>query len=896
MSEKVHIRGASTKRSSVEDLVFKISKVDGIILEYFGPKHFPSENSSRKIIGSTLYSLLGLSNYQGLLKLLNTGNSPLVSYLEQEIDIEGKSYDIRLVEAGEGQILAILQDITAEIHEKEILQQSEKKFKDVFNSITDVYYKTNADRRFVIMSPSIERISGFKPELFIGKKTSYFIKETKADKIYRSLEKHGRVDDIRVNLKLPNGDLKTFSFNIEAEYDLNKNIIGTNGIIRDITKQELFEQEVIKSEKKFKEIFESISDIYYRSDENAVVQIISPSVEQITGYKPEEVLGKAEKVFHHNPDVHDSMLSYLKETGNIKNVHGELITKNKKIINVSVTSTAYFDAKGEYAGAHGIIRDITKQKKQSRLTRLNKDILEKVAKENDIIEILNFTCLGIEKIFPDMICSVLLYDEANDWLVSGAGPSLPKSYFEAVNEFPVGPSNCSCGTAAYTKELVIVSDIQNDPLWSSAAKIAAEANLRACWSVPILSSEQKVLGTFAVYYQDIRKPLSNELEIVQNIGNLLSVAIENNKNKTALISSEERYRMLIDNSPIGVIIHDPNRIHYANKEMLKMAKARSKTQLEGKEVLNFVPNEFRDIVRKRISTTPSNELIPRLEQKFLCVDGSLIDVEVVGIPLNIEGKTLIQSIFIDITERKLIQEKQRKLNEHLFKQNKQLEEFAHIASHNLRAPIANIHSLLSIYETDDSPATSKFVIDQLMVSSQNLNETIDELTEVIKTSWELNKKKQKLSFSKTLEKVKQGISSEIVSKTASIKENFVELDEIEYPKVYLESILQNLLSNSLKYSGDKRKPKIEISTHLLNNDAVLVFKDNGLGIDLKKYSDKVFGLRKTFHQNDDARGVGLFITKAQIESMGGEIKVESVVDKGTIFTVNFGRVKIAERK
>ena len=82
------------------------------------------------------------------------------------------------------------------------------------------------------------------------------------------------------------------------------------------------------------------------------------------------------------------------------------------------------------------------------------------------------------------------------------------------------------------------------------------------------------------------------------------------------------------------------------------------------------------------------------------------------------GKTLIQSIFIDITERKLIYEKQAKLNEYLFKQNKQLEEFAHIASHNLRAPIANIHSLLNIYQSDNSPEVSKFVIDQLLVSSQ----------------------------------------------------------------------------------------------------------------------------------------------------------------------------------
>ena len=356
MSEKDHLRGVSTKRPNIEDLVFKISNTDGIILEYFGPKNF----LSNKIIGSTLYSLIGLSNHQELLSLLKQGNSPIVSYLEKQITLESRFYKMKLIETSQEQVLAILEDVTDLVGEKEILLQSEKKFKDVFNSIVDVYYKTNAERKFVIISPSIERISGIKPELFIGKKTSYFIKEEMADEIYAGLEKHGRVDDIRVKVKLADNNQRTFSFNIEAEYDLNKNIIGTNGIIRDITKQELFEQDVIKSEKKFKEIFESISDIYYRSNENGVVQIISPSVEQVTGYKPEEVLGKPESTFHYNKEVHDSMVNHLKEKGNIKNEHGVLIAKNHKLINVSVTSSAYFDDNGEYAGAHGIIRDITK--------------------------------------------------------------------------------------------------------------------------------------------------------------------------------------------------------------------------------------------------------------------------------------------------------------------------------------------------------------------------------------------------------------------------------------------------------------------------------------------------------------------------------------------------------
>jgi signal transduction histidine kinase len=164
---------------------------------------------------------------------------------------------------------------------------------------------------------------------------------------------------------------------------------------------------------------------------------------------------------------------------------------------------------------------------------------------------------------------------------------------------------------------------------------------------------------------------------------------------------------------------------------------------------------------------------------------------------------------------------------------------------------------------------------------------------VIKTSWELNKKKQTLNFSHTLEKVKQGINNEIKNKNAQIIENFANLDSIEYPKVYLESILQNLLSNSLKYCDKKRSPLIEIKTYInVNKEAILTFKDNGLGIDLEKHESKIFGLRKKFHHNENARGVGLFITKAQIESIGETISVKSKVNIGSEFKINFGPFKI----
>ena len=254
------------------------------------------------------------------------------------------------------------------------------------------------------------------------------------------------------------------------------------------------------------------------------------------------------------------------------------------------------------------------------------------------------------------------------------------------------------------------------------------------------------------------------------------------------------------------------------------------------------------------------------------------------------GEVYFSALIRDISERKIAEERQNKLNDFLIKQNKQLEEFAHIASHNLRAPISNIVALLKLYELDKNPENSEFVMNQLGVVSSNLNETINELTDVIKTSWELNKQKQKLSFDNVCKKVIQSVSRAIINSDASINTDFQNAPDIWYPKVYLESIMQNLISNAIKYRHPERKPVIDVFTSREDGKTILTVRDNGLGINLDKHANKIFGLRKTFHKNEDARGVGLFITKAQVESMGGNITVSSEVDKGSVFTIYFGEM------
>ena len=150
-----------------------------------------------------------------------------------------------------------------------------------------------------------------------------------------------------------------------------------------------------------------------------------------------------------------------------------------------------------------------------------------------------------------------------------------------------------------------------------------------------------------------------------------------------------------------------------------------------------------------------------------------------------------------------------------------------------------------------------------------------------------NKVKSKINFQSIYNKAIANLEFYVRESKPKINVDFSEAPTIEYSKIYLESILQNLLSNALKYSSPHRQPLISVKTSIVSNKIQLVVSDNGLGIDLSKHGSKIFGLNKVFHKHLEAKGVGLFITKAQVDSMGGQISVESKVDKGTTFTIIF---------
>lgn len=183
------------------------------------------------------------------------------------------------------------------------------------------------------------------------------------------------------------------------------------------------------------------------------------------------------------------------------------------------------------------------------LSLLDKAVLEMIRSQQPLPRVLEALCLKIEEQSPGLLCSVLLLDSDGTMLRDGAGPSLPSEYRRALDGVQIGPKVGSCGTAAYRRQPVVVSDIAQDALWAGYKDLALRHGLRACWSMPIASHDGSVLGTFACYYREPREPDSHHLQLIDRATHLAGIAIEHHRAKTELRSAETRYRTLVERLP-----------------------------------------------------------------------------------------------------------------------------------------------------------------------------------------------------------------------------------------------------------------------------------------------------------------------------------------------------------
>lgn len=272
-------------------------------------------------------------------------------------------------------------------------------------------------------------------------------------------------------------------------------------------------------------------------------------------------------------------------------------------------------------------------------------------------------------------------------------------------------------------------------------------------------------------------------------------------------------------------------------------------------------------------------------QKF---DGTYIWVKGTGKPwLNEMGDVIgVRGVFTSIDRFVKKSEEAEKHARVIKAHNERLVDFAHIVSHNLRSHASNLQLTLETFDDAASLSDLESFKNYLSQISNDLNRSLRHLNVVV-TTHVANPTIETINISDFIQQIIAPFETQLMEKKVTLKLNFDEYDTIEYVPDYLESIFKNLISNAVKYSDPTRDPVISITTKHRGGKNLMVIKDNGIGIDLIKNKDKIFKLYKTFHTNEDARGLGLFVVKNQVESQGGDISVKSTLGEGTSFTIRF---------
>jgi len=450
-------------------------------------------------------------------------------------------------------LAGVHRDITDKRKSEMALRISEERYRSVVDALGEGIVLQDQSGRIVTTNASAEKILGLTADQLhgvgsINMSTSTihedgtpFPGEQHPGMITQQTGKS--LQNIIMGVNKPDGTLTWISINTEPLYYSDQRVSPDAVVVSfiDITQKKTAEIELQRNEQQLHEysdrinsILDSITDGFIAVDNEMNVFLWNKVFEINTGIRTIEAMGK--KVTDVFPDlmgsIYDQFLIALDENRTIVQEY------NSTKYNMWFETTAYPSSQGLFI----YFRDISKRKRQESLLALEKEVLELNAKpQASLKSTTDFLLEGLEKIFPGIRCSVLSLQEDGVTIETLSAPNIPKAYSDDINGKKIGPNMGSCGTAMYLKQNIIIEDIATHKLSECYKDIALQYDMRACWSFPILSSQNKVLASFAVYHTKIKEPTSEELLVFERAINILRIIIENKQSEEKIKVSNERY-------------------------------------------------------------------------------------------------------------------------------------------------------------------------------------------------------------------------------------------------------------------------------------------------------------------------------------------------------------------
>lgn len=403
-------------------------------------------------------------------------------------------------------------------------------------------------------------------------------------------------------------------------------------------------------------------------DQQGIIASCNPSALSMFGYVPAELIGQNVSCLIPQAYAadHDRHLADYVRTGEKKiiGVGRELVGQKKDGTTFPIKLAVSEVRVGDRRLFAGIVHDLTERDRlQSQLRGRNR-VLEKLAKGQSLEEVLGDLIEIGEESRPDMIGSVHVLDQRTGCLRFGASRRLPDFYVEAIEGVVPGQNVGSCGTSAFTGQRVIVEDINTDPLWEDYRDLAARANLRACWSEPILDSCERVVGTFAIYYSEPRTPDATDLDFVQDSAKLAAIAIERVRSDDML----RQMAAIVDSTEDAIILKNLDGVIEKWNEGAEHLYGFSGDEAVGQSIKMLVPDDRIYELEASAERLRQGERVERFETVRLTKDGRRIHVSTSISPVRDSAGNLSHFVEIqnDISQRKhseaINRESERKLS------------------------------------------------------------------------------------------------------------------------------------------------------------------------------------------------------------------------------------------
>ncbi|MDN3690700.1 PAS domain-containing sensor histidine kinase [Cyclobacterium jeungdonense] len=309
--------------------------------------------------------------------------------------------------------------------------------------------------------------------------------------------------------------------------------------------------------------------------------------------------------------------------------------------------------------------------------------------------------------------------------------------------------------------------------------------------------------------------------------------------------------------------------------------------LYGRPINSFIHKEDLDATVETRNYIISDGIpLLNFENRYLTYSGDIIWLSWTSVPAKEEG--FIYAVAKNITHKKKLEEDRNSLITKLTQSNKKLKELTFTTSHDLRSPVNNLLSLFSIFNASTMEKSEILEFIELMqLSTEGLKNTLDGYVDDLSRRDVLAVTVEPLNLERVLKKVVNSIKSLIEASNTVVQFDFSACKEVSFNEAYLESICLNMLTNSIKYAKPGVSPVISIHSNMTIGQTQLVFEDNGIGFDMDKIGDKVFGFRETFHTNRDSKGIGLYLVHNHITALGGKIEIDSKPGQGARFTITF---------